>query len=115
IIWSVVAFQLWALNTRNPSGWNNDDMRGAQWSLEHGKASVEPVVNVDLETRKRDADAAVDWQAHVMDEEPQPASVGRRYRMRLACGRGSGQAQGCRKNCKFRHAGPDLKFCSSAD
>jgi hypothetical protein len=46
-------------------------MRGARRCLEHGKASIETVGNVDLEAGKRDANATVGWQADVMDDEPQ--------------------------------------------
>jgi hypothetical protein len=51
--------------------------------LEHGKASIETVGDIDLCARKRDTDATVGRQANVMDDEPQLTSVGCRYRMRL--------------------------------
>ena len=57
------------------SGWHDDDMRGARRCLEHGKASIETVGDIDLCARKRDTDATVGRQAHVMDDEPQLTSV----------------------------------------
>jgi hypothetical protein len=63
--------------------------------LEHGKASIDAVGDTDLCARKRDADAPVGWQAHVMNDEPQIASVGCRDRVRLTCDHGSDQAHGC--------------------
>ena len=71
IVWRVFALQGRAFNARDASGWDDDDMRGARRCLEHGKASIETVGNVDLEAGKRDANATVGWQADVMDDEPQ--------------------------------------------
>jgi hypothetical protein len=49
--------------------------------LEHSKASIETVGNVDLEAGKRGADATVDWQADVVYDSPQRGSVSCRDRM----------------------------------
>jgi hypothetical protein len=99
-------------NTGYAGGWNDDDMRGTRRFLEHGKASIETVGNIHLCARKRDTDATVGRQAHVMDDEPQLTSVGCRYRMRLTCDRRSDQGSET-GNLAQEGAGP--KYCLSPD
>ncbi len=109
IIWGILALQRRAFNTGNAICGNDKDMRSARRRLEHGNASIETVGNVYFEAGKRDADAAVGRQADVMNNEPQPTSVGCRYRMQLTYGHGGGQARGCGKSRKFMQEEPGPK------
>jgi hypothetical protein len=100
-------------NTGNAGGWNDDDMRGARRCLEHGKASIKTVGDIDLCARKRDADVTVGRQAHVMEDEPQLTSIGCRYRMRLTCDHSSDQAHGCSEFGNLAQEGAGPKYCLS--
>src|SRR4029077_3837848 len=110
IVWRVFALQRRTFNTGNAGGWNDDDMRGARRCLEHGKASIETVGDIDLCARKRDTDATVGRQAQVMDDEPQLTSVGCRYIMRLTCDYSSDQAHGRSENGNLAQEGPGSNY-----
>ena len=115
IVWGVFALQRRTFNTGYAGGWNDDDMRVARRCLEHGKASIETVGYIDLCARKRDADAPVGWKTHAVDDEPQLASVGCRYTMRLTCDRGGDQAHGCSESGNLAQEGAGPKYCLSQD
>jgi hypothetical protein len=65
--------------------------------MEHGKTSIETVGDVDLGARKRHADPSVGWQTDVVDDDPQPAPVGCRDRMRQTRDYGEDQPCGSRE------------------
>jgi hypothetical protein len=115
IIWGIFTLQRRAFDTRNPSGGNDEDMGGARRGLEHGKASLETVGYIDLEARKRNAEAAVGSQAQVINDEPQLISVGCRYRRWLTCEHRGDQAYRCREMGKFAQEKAGPKYCLSLD
>jgi hypothetical protein len=85
----------------NARGWDDDDLRGARRRLEHGKASIETVGDVDLGARKGRADGLVGRQTDVVDDDPQLVPVGCQDRMRQARDRGEDQPHGSRETGDF--------------
>ena len=78
-------------------------------------ARDETVGDVDLGARKRHADALVGWQADIMDNDPQPAPVSCRNRMRQKRDSGEDQPHGSRETGDFVQEEPFPKRCSLPD
>jgi hypothetical protein len=76
IVWRIFAQQRRTFNAGNGNGRDDDYMCGARRLLEHRKATIETVCDVDLGARKRHADALVGWQTDGVDDDPQSAPVG---------------------------------------
>src|ERR1700732_1565974 len=101
VVRRVVPQQRRTFDAGNASGWDDDDMRSARRRPEHGKAVIKTVGDVDLGARKRRAEPLVGWQTDVVDDDPQPAPVGRRDRMRQTPDRGEDQPHGGRETGHF--------------
>jgi hypothetical protein len=54
---------------------HDDHMRGARRGLEHGKAAIETVGDINLKAGKGDADALVGWQTDVVHDELQAVAA----------------------------------------
>jgi hypothetical protein len=76
-------------------------MRSTRRRLEHGKASIETLGDVDFGARKCHANASVGWQTDVVDDDPQGVSVGCRDRTRQTRDCGEDQPECRRETCRF--------------
>src|SRR5579885_332856 len=63
-------------------------MGGARSRPKHGKASASAAIEIDLATGEGDANAAIEWNAQVMDDSPKPVAARSRNRGRLRGGDG---------------------------
>lgn len=86
-------------------------MRGARRGLEHGKAAIETAGDVNIEARKRNADAPVSWQTDVVHDEPQITAIAWRGSLRLTCDYAGDQASGRNGSGKLVQMEADSESC----